>query len=118
MPHIETMFDNDYIKAFDLAGKDVTVLIERVEAGEVSNRTKKAKKPLLYVKGQQKPLVLNKTNAKVICQLYGKETDAWIGKRITIYPTTVDFGGETVEAIRVRPKVPETKQSAPEAKPS
>jgi hypothetical protein len=118
MAHIETMFDNDYIKAFDLAGKDVIVTIERVCAGEVSNKTKKARKPLLYVKGQAKPLVLNKTNAKVICQLYGKETDEWIGKRLTLYPTTVDFGGETVEAIRVRPQVPPTKAPQPEAKPS
>lgn len=51
-------------------------------------------------------LGLNKTNWKAIAKLYGDNTDAWIGKRITVFPTEVEFGGETTMGIRVRLTAP------------
>lgn len=107
MPHWKSMMDRDFIFAFDLAGKDVTVTIREVKAGSLtSNGGRKAKKPVAYFKDKEKGLALNATNCKVIAKLYGNDTDAWSGKAITLYPTTTEMNGETVECIRVRPTVP------------
>jgi uncharacterized protein (DUF697 family) len=107
MPHWKSMMDRDFIFAFDLNGKDVAVTISRVEAGVlVGQNGRKAKKPVVYFEGKEKGLALNATNAKIISALYGNYTEKWIGKQITLYPTTTTMGGDTVECIRVRPSAP------------
>lgn len=109
------MTDREYLFAFDLQSKDVTLTIEKVTAGELTALGgRKTKKPLcFFVEGRtKKPLALNSTNCKVIAALYGNDTDLWVGKRITIYPTTTTMAGDTVECIRVRPTVPTGKPAA------
>lgn len=118
MPHWKSMMDRDYIFAFDLNGRDVVVTIARVEAGELMGASgRKAKKPIVFFEGKEKGLALNATNSKAIAGMYGNYTEKWIGKRITIYPTTTTMGADTVECIRVRPTIPKggTKQPVMEA---
>lgn len=106
------MFDKAYIYAYDLEGRDVTVTIERVTGGTlVGTGGKSNKKPVLYFKGRpEKGLALNITNAKIIAGLYGGfDSEKWVGKRITLYPTTTTFGSQTVECIRIRPSIPKGK---------
>ena len=57
---------------------------------------------LRYFEGKSKALVLNKTNANTITDRLGPETDGWVGRGLTLYPTEVDFQGRRVAAIRVR----------------
>lgn len=113
MPHYKRMYDDkEHIYAFDLDGRDVTLTIEKVFAGEVQGeKGRKSKKPVIKFVGKDKKLAVNKTNGKTIAQLYGTDTDGWLGKAITLYPTTTDFGGDTVECIRVRPQRPEQRQN-------
>ena len=108
MPHYKSMFeDNGMLYACHLDGKDFTLTIRKVEAGSVTgSKGKKDKKPIVHFERTDKKLALNKTNGKVIAGMYGPDTDDWVGKRITLYATTTEFGSETVECIRVRPKVP------------
>lgn len=107
------MMDRDLLFAFDLGGQDKTLTIDRVTGGELTGPGgKKSKKPLCHFRNVPKPLGLNATNCKTIAAMYGNDTDGWAGKRITLYPTTTQMGGETVECIRVRPRVP----PAPSAK--
>lgn len=108
MPHWKSFTERDYLYAFDLNGQDKTLTIERITGGElVSAGGKKTKKPLCHFKNVPKPLALNATNCKSIATMYGNNTDDWAGKRITIYPTTTQMGGEQMECIRVRPRVPD-----------
>lgn len=119
MPHWKSMVDREFMYAFDLQGKDVTVTIERVVGGELTGPGgKKSKKPLAYFKESKsgKPLALNATNCKAIAGMYGNDTDGWLGKRVTLFPTTTQMGGDTVECIRVRPGVPkESKRNGDSA---
>jgi hypothetical protein len=97
------LFPSDYLQADDLRGKDVTVTIASIEPrhelkGE-NNRIEH--KPVVTVKNGTKKWVLNKTNAKTIAKKHGKPMD-WIGKQVTLYPTTCTAFGETVDCIRVR----------------
>jgi hypothetical protein len=103
-----SMFDNPWLKAWDLGGKDATLTIERVAAGTIENPKDKTKKqlPVVYFKGWSKPLGLNKTNAKTVAALYGTMTETWAGKSITLYPSRTTMGDEEMDCIRVRPRIP------------
>mgnify|MGYP007031196897 CR=1 FL=1 len=77
------------------------------------------KKLVLYFKETKKGLALNKTNMKTIAKvLDSMETDDWIGKRIALFSTEVDFKGEQVLAIRVRLKAPKAKPVEAAAPPA
>lgn len=108
MPDFRSMYDSNYLYAFDLKGRDVTVTIRDVRAVKVKNSEKEEKKPIVYFKESKdaRGLVLCKTNGKTIAQMYGNDTDAWIGKRVTLFAAMVDAFGKTVEAIRIRPMIP------------
>jgi hypothetical protein len=103
--HIDTFFDDPFLKAGHLSG-DITVTMSAIARGSVGMDSEKEIRPLLSFSELTKPLVLNKTNAKRIKALYGSDTSRWFGKRITLYPTTCEFGGEEVECIRVRKEAP------------
>lgn len=102
------MTDRTFLFAFDLGGRDIRVVIEKVVQGEVpSAGGKRTKRPVVYFAGKDKPLALNSTNANTIAAIYGHYVESWIGKPITLYPTTTEMAGQTVECIRIRPVAPQ-----------
>lgn len=108
MSHYKEFFDSQFIGVWSLDGKDVTVTISKVEKGEVGGQQgrKKDRKAIIHLAEFDEPMACNITNAKAIAKLHGNDPYQWVGKRITLYPTTTQFGRETVECIRVRPTVP------------
>lgn len=111
---VRKLFDKEYLYAYDLEGKDVTVVIESVKGGTlVGTGGKSNKKPVVRFKGKEKALALNITNARVIAGLYGGfDAEMWIGKAVTLYPTTTTFGAQTVECIRIRNVKPRGRNGA------
>jgi hypothetical protein len=110
--HYKRMFDDkEFLYAFDLDGREVTVTIEKCVAGKITGeKGRESKKPLLHFVGKQKKLAINKTNGKTIASLYGNDVENWAGKSIVLYPTTTTFGSETVECIRVKNVIPQPPQ--------
>lgn len=108
--NINEAFPSNYIKASDLKGQTVAVVISHVDMEEVG-RTQD-RKAVVYFEGKDKGLVLNKTNANKIIQLTGSPvTEDWRGARIAIYPTQTEFGGEQVECVRVKAAPPAARQA-------
>lgn len=91
-------YPSKYLKAGDLRGNNVKVVIDRVVMEDIGD----SEKPVIFFVGKEKGLVLNKTNANNIVILYGDEMDDWSAREIVLFPAMVDFQGRTVEAIRVR----------------
>jgi hypothetical protein len=103
--NINKSFKSNYLKASDLEEEGAVVTITGLRVEEVGKD--KEQKPVVYFEEFEQGMVLNKTNAGTISQILGSnETDDWAGKRIAIFPTTVDFGGQAVEAIRVKARAP------------
>ncbi len=117
MTSISEFFPSKYVRAADLKGRDVVVTVDQVIQEDVGSDLK----PVVYFRGGQKGLVLNRTNAEAIAQLYGDDTDKWPGARITLFATTVQFQGRSTPAIRVRAekalRAPTTKQHHTEETP-
>ena len=84
--HYLSMFDRNYLGHFDLQGKEVTVTINKVLAGDLTAQGgRKSKKPIIYFEGKEKGMILNKTNSKTIAAMYGAYVEEWVGKRITLW---------------------------------
>lgn len=104
-------FDSSCLRVWHLANKERTYRIVKVTRFESEmrdgNKRELKKQPKLLLENSKGeavplPLLLNKTNAATIAQLYGNVTSQWSGKLITLYPTTTSVGGAEKECIRVR----------------
>ncbi|MBN1851105.1 MAG: hypothetical protein JW829_00215 [Pirellulales bacterium] len=91
-----------HMEAADLGDKDVKVTIQGVSFDEVGEEKKT--KGIIHFEEFDRGFVVNRTNLKRIMALHGPETNEWIGKKITLYPSETDFAGKTVPCIRVREK--------------
>jgi hypothetical protein len=101
---ISSAFPSEFLRAPDLQGRTVKVVIDRVEFRDIGSDNK----PVAFFFGKKRGLVLNKTNSLEIANYYGDETDHWQGREIEIYPTKALYQGRQVDAIRVR--IPRTVQ--------
>jgi len=101
----ETMGSNNFLKAADLKGRATVVTIEKNQLEKVGQGDEAKSKNVLYFQGLKKSLVLNVTNADVLIDAFGFETQDWPGSEIELYPTTTDYQGKRVDCIRLR--VPE-----------
>lgn len=98
--NINEAFPTKYLKAGDLQNRRHTLTIGNVVMEEGID------KPIIYFQGAQKGMAVNKTNAMMIAQLYGDNTDNWIGRQIELYTAQVLFEGKFVPAIRVQAPQP------------
>lgn len=99
---VSEAFPSKYISAADLNGGNARAVMQHVEIEKIGDDTK----PVLYFKGKQKGLVLNKTNSKAIADVYGDEMDDWAGNELILFPIMTDYQGKQVEAVRVRAPQP------------
>ncbi len=114
---IGAAFPGQYLKAADLQGKRVRVVIDKVEMEDIGGETK----PVLHFRGKSRGVVLNKTNATSIWGINGSdETEDWPGTEIVLYPSKTEFQGKRVDCIRIDPperKQPQQPQKAAPAPP-
>lgn len=117
--HVDLLFPSKYLKAADLRGRDVTVTIKDLDPrSELKMRGGKVEaKPVISFAESDKLFCLNKTNAMSIAAVYGPELKNWLGKRITLYPTTCMFGPKEVTAIRIRERAPAAKGNGAKIEP-
>lgn len=97
---LNDVFGGDTLKAADLQGREFNLVIASVEAKKFDS----GNKLVIRFAGAKKSFVANKTNARRIALMYGENTDFWIGKQITLGVDFVDYQGQTVQAIRVKPQ--------------
>lgn len=98
-------FPSKYLKAADLQGREVRVTMQNVEREKIGDDTK----PVLYFKGKDKGVVLNKTNAGTISDAYGDDSEDWFDQPLILFSVMVDFQGKVGPAIRCR--VPTAKDN-------
>lgn len=111
MARMSSIFTSAYLKAGDLpVGRDIHVTIERVEVKDWGDGDVK---PIVFFLGKQKGLVLNRTNAEVLQDVLGDESDDWQGASVTLFTTKVQFNGRTVDAIRLRCQSRKQRAKAP-----
>ena len=99
---VNDMFPSNYMKKEDVPFP-TTVVIKSVTQDEIKGDDGKELKAVLSFVGSLKPMILNKSNATSIADVYGEETSAWPGKTIEIYTDpSIMFQGKRVGGVRVR----------------
>lgn len=99
---ISSVFPSNYLSATDLDGRPMILTMANVAMQDVGMGAEKKVLPVLYFEGKAKGLILNKTNSRKIVEMFGDDTDNWVGEQITLFEATVEFQGSAVQAIRVR----------------
>ena len=110
--HWKKQFNYDYMGSYSLPnGDDVILTIRETKRQEVTGQS--GKKELCFVayfvekSDWIKPMILNRTNCKVIEKLYSTPyIEEWSGKKIRIGIDRVKAFGDEVDALRIRQIVP------------
>jgi hypothetical protein len=104
--HWKVLVNPNYIGAY-MVQSDLTVRITSVVREVVKGENGKSEECTVAHLEGTKPLILNRTNSKTITRIYGTPfIEDWVGKWITLFPTTTKVAGETVECLRIRPTKP------------
>lgn len=105
--HWKKLTNPNYIGAHDFQpGQELTVTIESIQNEMVKGTNGKDEMCVVgKLKGAKKPIILNKTNLKIIARnLETPYVEEWTGKSVTLYVAKVSAFGEFVDAIRVKSK--------------
>ena len=106
--HWKKLTNPHYIGAHDLQpGQELKITIESIGNGVIKAFDRKSVKEeqcvVAHIKGAHKPLILNKTNMKIISKVLDTPyIEEWAGKSIIIYSAKVKAFGDIVDAIRVK----------------
>ena len=108
--HWKKLINPDYLGAYSLdPGKDMVLTIKAVRKEMITGTDGKKEECIVcYWEEDQKPMILNVTNCKMIAKLLKTPyIERWAGHRIQIGAEVVSAFGEKVEALRVRKNLPE-----------
>lgn len=107
MTHWKKCMNKEFLGSWDLDGrKSVVLTIRDVVAGEVKSERGTDKRPIATFERTPKKMILNSTNCKAIEKMYGTDIEGWSGKRVEIFVASVSVGGDQVDALRIRNRVP------------
>jgi hypothetical protein len=93
--------------------QDKTPRIKTVTEEMVGQGADQDKKLVVWFDNSKKGLALNRTNNRTIRGAYGDDVAGWTGQLIVLYPTSANFRGRQVPALRVRIPPKKTPQQAP-----
>lgn len=109
MEHWKKLFNPHYMGEWDFAaGEEKPLIITDITQEQVFNqRTQQVEiVPVLHFSGE-KPLIINRTNAKTISTLYNEPNwQNWKGKGVLLHVQKIKAFGELTGAVRIRPVKP------------
>jgi hypothetical protein len=95
----DQLFPGRFLKAGEFQGRAVTLTITAVALEDLpQEKGGDRAKGIVSFAESKRQLVLNRTNGECIKAMFGRNTDDWIGKRVTLYPAP--YEGDI--AIRVK----------------
>ena len=102
----EEAFPSRFLKAALFDGKQVVLTVkdaytEELEGDKGDKDEKPKRKLILAFRERPLELVCCKTNAVCMKAMFGSKISDWIGKKISLFPTTTLFAGKTVDCIRI-----------------
>lgn len=104
--HWKKLTNPDYIGAYDFDEKEERTLTIKSVANETVTGPDGKKDTCIVIRWteQQKPMICNNTNAKMISKVLGTPyIEEWIGKKVTLYVQSgIKAFGAVVDAIRIK----------------
>jgi hypothetical protein len=96
----EQLFPGRFLKGVDFDNKEYTLTIKSVDKEKIKDKWK----AIISFEKAEREFVCNRTNAEAIALMFGTETDAWCGKRITLHAPVLrnPFTKSKTPQIRVK----------------
>ena len=111
----DDLYGSKYLSAADLNGQQKRAKIGKTDVPDFKEKNGASKrKYVLYFEGEDKVMVLNKTNAQKLASTYGKDRASWVGQHVELYSETTSF----VEGLRLRPLRKASTPAQPDAEMS
>lgn len=107
--HWKKLINPDYLGSYSLdPGKDLILTIKNVGTEMVTGPDNRKEECIVaHFMEPSKPMILNSTNCKTISKMYKTPyIENWSGRKIQIFSESVKAFGETVDALRIRPRIP------------
>lgn len=107
LTHWKRLENPDYIGAYAFQPNEEKVVTIKTVKREVITGAdgRKEEKTIIYFVENEKPMVLNATNGKMITKMADTPyVEQWPGLRIALVVRDARFGGETIPAVRVAQK--------------
>ena len=99
-----SFFPSKFLKASDLTNTPLIVTICGVTTDIIGQGNEARTKLIIQFSELPRGLVVNKTNFNVLVELTrSQDSDVWLGRRVQLVVTLVDFNGKRVPAIRIEP---------------
>lgn len=117
--HWKILQNPNYLGAYSLLGvcEELTVIIDKVIKEQVIGSDGSKKQCIVAYLKDQKPMILNSTNCKIITKLFGTPfIEQWSGKKMIVYVAKIKAFGDTVEALRIKETMPELPDLNPKHK--
>jgi hypothetical protein len=104
MSRRDEIFPSKYLKASDLNGKAINVVVTLAARETLKTPAgKEQDKIVLSFKGAKKTLPLNQTNYDSVALIAGSDDwDTWPGVGLQLYPWQVEMHGEMKPCVRIR----------------
>ncbi len=100
MTRVSESFSGQWMSAIDV-GRSMKAVILEVTEETIGQGSERKTKLVVWFKGKEKGLILNKTNGRVLAELYGDETDDWKDHRVVLMSQKVEYQGKRVDGIRI-----------------
>ena len=108
--HWKKLHNYSYLGAYSLpVGQDMILTMKELKPEEITGPNGKKENGFVchFAEAGIKPMILNKTNCKIIEKIYGTPfIEDWIGNKIQLFVTSVSAFGITTDALRIRPLIP------------
>lgn len=113
MPDFNDMFPSKYMKSADLKGGEFRVCVSGIQQEQVQDSPPE-QRWVIYFQSTEKGMILNVTNGRMLANLFGQDTDSWIGQYVVLYAAqTQTPDGKPTLGLRIRKDI--TVQNSPEA---
>jgi hypothetical protein len=103
--NFDDIYGSKYFSVPDLGGGNLRVKIGKVDVADLREKDGTTrKKYVLFFNGQEKAMVLNKTNAMTLAGAFGKNRADWVNQGIELYSEMTGLGkpGLRIRALRVQ----------------
>lgn len=94
------IYGSKYLSVADLQGEMPRYRIGKIDVSDLKDKDGTTKRRMLaYFDGVEKALVLNRTNAKKLAEVYSEDPRKWVGVSVDLYDEDTSMG----KGIRLRP---------------
>ncbi len=89
----DELYQGRFLKAGELQGKKFTLTIASVDIYELEGEKGKKVKGVIGFRETPKLVALNRINGLCLRGMFGRHVQEWVGKRVTLFPSTVQEAG-------------------------